>query len=505
MATIRLDLKPQLDCHVVVVGAGPAGAAASYHLASAGFKVILVDKEKFPRDKVCGDFVGPVAQNELSKLGITNLPAYKKTNLITRASVYLDGTELISRQVPRVKGLPRYGRVIPRVMLDKCLLDSARGAGAEVLEGFKAVSLEVEKDCVSLNVVGPSGTRNLRALLLVGADGSNSTIARLMRGHAPLSRDRIIAIRGYFEGVEGASNQADLHFNRESFPGYCWLFPTGKNKANVGVGIVLDTMPAGDRLAEILAQLIENDAALRERLRNAKIVGRIAGWPLTTYNPNQPLVDQRVMLIGDAAGLVNPLNGEGIQNALLSGRWASEVAASCMAKNDFSRDALSAYSGIVEKELRYGMSLAGFIVQLIRNRSLNSVWLRSLELIAARAQIDPDYADIVGGILMGTIPQNEATNMEIVRGTLEQAVLSTGLTTLQAIQDPSFLAKASLDAVQTSLEITRLASQNPSDFINWVINSAASAIDLAIASSRSASRHSETPEKRSTRQLHSPG
>lgn len=482
---------------MIVVGAGPAGATASYYLASAGFKVVLVDKQKFPRDKVCGDFVSPVAQNELSKLGITNLPAYKKTNLINRASVYLDGRELISREVPTVQGLPKHGRVIPRVKLDKWLLDSAKKGGAKVLEGFKAVSLETEKekDCVCLKVSGPSGTRNLRAPLLIGADGSNSTIARLMRGRAPLSSDRIIAIRGYFEGVEGPSNRADLHFNSESFPGYCWLFPTGKNKANVGVGVVLDTMPAGNRLGELLTRLIENDAALHKRLREAKMVGQIAGWPLTTYNPNQPLVDDRVMLVGDAAGLINPLNGEGIQYALLSGRWASEAAASCITKDDFSRDALSAYSDIVEKELRYGMSLAGLIVQLIRNRGLNPVWLRSLELMAARAQVDPGYADIAGGILMGSIPQSETTSMEIVRGTLEQAALSSGLTSLKTIEDPGSLVKAALDAVQTSLELTRQATQNPFGFINWAIDSAASAVNLAFAAS---ARYSETFEKRTT-------
>jgi len=490
---INFDLKPEFDSHVIVVGAGPAGATASYYLASAGFKVMLVDKQKFPREKVCGDFVGPVTQNELSKLGITKLPAYKKTNLINKASVYLDGRELVSRRVPNVPGLPRYGRVIPRMILDKWLLDSAVKGGAKVLEGFKAVSLETEKECISLEVEGPSGTRKLRARLLIGADGSNSTVARLVRGRTPSRRDRIIAIRGYYKDVEGPTNQADLHFNSESFPGYCWLFPTGKENANVGVGVLLDTMPAGNRLGELLTYLIENNAALHGRLHKAKRVGRIEGWPLTTYNPNEPLVDDRVMLVGDAAGLVNPLNGEGIQNAVLSGRWASHVAASCLAKNDLSKDALSAYSDVVEKELRYDMSLAGLIVQFIRNRSLNPIWLRSLELIAAHAKIDPNYADIVGGILMGATPQSEATSLEIVTGTLEQAALSIGLT---GTQNPSFLVKAALDAVQTSLEVTRQATQNPFDLINWVVNSAASAMDVLIASS---TRNLEAFEKRTAR------
>ena len=106
MIIITFDNKQKFDSDVIVVGAGPAGSAAAYNFASAGYDVILVDKQKFPRDKICGDFVSPVAQNELSNLGITNLTEFKSSNAISRASVYLDGNKLISRTVPKVQGLP---------------------------------------------------------------------------------------------------------------------------------------------------------------------------------------------------------------------------------------------------------------------------------------------------------------------------------------------------------------------------------------------------------------
>ncbi len=496
MIIIPFDNKEEFESDVIVVGAGPAGSAAAYYFASAGYDVTLVDKQKFPRDKVCGDFVSPVAQNELSKLGITNFPEFKSSNAISTASVYLDGNKLISRSVPKLQGLPRYGRVIPRIILDKMLLDSACKEGATFLEGLKAVSMKIKRKGVELKVEGPSGKRILEARLLIGADGSNSIIAKLVRGQSPSSADRIIAIRGYFEDVEGPANQADLHFNKESFPGYCWLFPTGKTQANVGVGMVLDTIPSGNRLKELFSNLIKNDQALYKRLRNAKLIGQIKGWPLTTYNANQPLVDNRVMLVGDAAGLVNPLNGEGIQYALLSGRWASEVAISSIIANDFSKEALSAYPHIVEKELCYGMSVASLIVQLIRNRIFNPFWLRSLEIMAERSRVDHSYADIVGGILMGTVPQSESTNLEVARGTIEQAMLSTGLTNLlETIQDPNAIAKATIETLQTSFEISLQAMQNPSAFFNWAIKSTTSAINLAIASSFN---YSENAEKTSS-------
>jgi geranylgeranyl reductase family protein len=469
---------------VLVVGSGPAGSAAAHYLAIAGYDVILIDSCKFPRDKICGDFVSPVAQNELAQLGITRTLEFKSANQITKAAVYLDDNKIVSRVVPKVQGLPRYGRVVPRFVLDKLLLDSACRKGAVFLESLRAVGMRVKHRSVELDVEGPEGKRTMRARLLIGADGSNSTIARIVRGQPPSSADRIIAIRGYFKDVEGPSNQADLHFNKESFPGYCWLFPTGKKEANVGVGVVLDTIPSGNRLKELLNHLISNNAELSKRLKNAKLLGQIGGWPLTTYNPNQLLVDNRVMLVGDAAGLVNPLNGEGIQYALLSGRWASEVAISSLIANDLSKEALSAYQDNVERELRYGMSIAGLIVQLIRNRSFNPIWLRSLELMAARSRVDSSYADIVGGILMGTVPQSEATNLEVARGTIEQAVLSTGLNSwLELVQDPNAVVKSTLEVIQTGFAVAVQASQNPSALFDWAIKSVASAINVAVASS----------------------
>jgi geranylgeranyl reductase family protein len=478
---------------VLVVGAGPAGSASAHYLALAGFNVILLDRCKFPRDKICGDFVSPVAQNELTKLGVTRALEFKSANKITKASVYLDSNKLVSRVVPKVQGLPRFGRVVPRLVLDKLLLDSACGEGAIFLESQRALGMRVKRGSVELDIEGPDGKRTLKARLLIGADGSNSTIARIVRGQPPSSADRIIAIRGYFKDVEGASNQADLHFNKDSFPGYSWLFPTGKNQANVGVGVVLDTIPSGNSLKELLKHLISNDAALSKRLKNAKLVGNIGGWPLTTYNPNQPLVDNRVMLVGDAAGLVNPLNGEGIQYALLSGRWASEVAISSLIADDLSKEALGAYQDIVEGELRYGMSIAGLIVQLIRNRCFNPIWLRSLELMSARSRVDSSYADIVGGILMGTVPQSEATNLEVVRGTIEQAMLSMGLNSwLEMSQDPNALAKSALDAIQTGFTVATQVAQNPSAIFDWAIKSVNSAINVAIASSS----YTEAPRKR---------
>lgn len=479
MVCIRIE--PQIDSDVIIVGAGPAGATAATYIARAGLKVILVERQKFPRDKVCGDFLGPAALVELKMLGITDLPQYRRTNIIRRAALYLDGKQLISSSIPDVEGLPPYGRVIPRMKLDEWIFDAAREAGAYTLDGFYSIRFETHNDSITVIVEGPNGVRNLRTRLLIGADGSSSIISSLLRNQPSPSTARIIAVRAYFEDVDGPPEQAELYFTSESFPGYCWLFPTSWNSANVGVGMVSNTIPRMTvHLRELLVQIIEKDAALRRRLHQARMVGKIVSWPLMTYNPRLPIVSDRIMLVGDAAGLINPLNGEGIQYALLSGRWAAGIAVSCAAQNDFSQVALSTYSARIEKMLRCNMALSSLIVQFIRNRTLNPIWLYALKIIVARAQIDPDYAQITGGILAGVAPAIDALSFKTISGTLEQAAISTGFRSIiHILRGPRHLTKVGMDSAHAGFEMAYHTMQHPVDLLKWSAGLATSVAELA--------------------------
>src|SRR5215472_1036888 len=198
------------DCDALVVGGGPAGAAAAARLASRGFTTIVVDRATFPRDKVCGDFVGPAALAELADLGVTGTEAFGATNTIGECAVHFDGDQLGVLAIPQVDGLPAYGRVIPRRQLDAWVLDAARHAGATVLDGRKVTAIEQAPDAVTVHGHSAAGPWQLRTRLLVGADGSNSITARALRGTAPLRQDRILAVRAYFDDVSGPADQADL-------------------------------------------------------------------------------------------------------------------------------------------------------------------------------------------------------------------------------------------------------------------------------------------------------
>jgi len=413
------------DCDAVVVGGGPAGAAAAARLATEGFTTVLVDRAIFPRDKVCGDFVGPAALSELADLGVTGTEGFSATNAIGDCALHVDGDQLGVLAIPQVGGLPAYGRVIPRLQLDAWILDAAQRAGATVLHGRKATTIEQAPDAVTVHGHSAAGPWHLRTRLLVGADGSNSIIARALRGTVPPRQDRILAVRAYFDDVGGPADQADICLRSDSFPGYFWLFPAGGGQANVGVGMLVSTYPQTSRnLRELLLRLIAADAAMRHRLGGARMDGKVLGCPLTTYNPRLPLVGERVMLVGDAAGLINPLNGEGIQYALHSARWAADVASGSLSSDRLDTASLHRYQQHVQHSLGQDMAFSRLVVQLIRNRHLNPVWLRAPGIIASRAKTDPDYAYRVGCVVTGLVPADGRLGLGLAAKTAGQAMIS---------------------------------------------------------------------------------
>jgi menaquinone-9 beta-reductase len=453
------------DCDVVIVGGGPAGAAAAARLAARGFLTVLVDRASFPRDKVCGDFVGPMALAELADLGVAQIDAFGATSTMANLALHVDADEPAVLRVPQVDGIPGYGRVIPRLQLDAWIVDAARQAGATVLDGRKAEVVQQEPDAITVRGRSAAGPWQLRTRLLLGADGSNSMVARTLRGGVPPSLDRIMAVRAYFDDVEGPASQGDIWIRGDTFPGYHWLFPTGGRSANLGVGMVASTYPqTGRNLREMLLRLTAEDASLRFRLRGARMRGKVLGHPLTTYNPRLPLIGDRIMLLGDAAGLINPLNGEGIQYALHSARWAADIATDCLASNRLDAASLEGYQQCVQRSLRADLALSRLIVQLIRNRNLNHVWLEALRSIAARAQTNPDYAHHLGCVLTGLTPDVSAVGTGAAAGIFGQALVSplagASWRRLRGRRQPARLAPDGFGAVAGR-------STTPSEFRDW--------------------------------------
>ncbi|HEX3841477.1 MAG TPA: geranylgeranyl reductase family protein [Acidimicrobiales bacterium] len=305
---------------VVVAGAGPGGSVAAFELARNGARVALVDKAHFPRDKACGDLVGPRGVGLLGDLGI-----------VPEGTVSLGDMEVIGPSggrilLPAVPGLtyPGCAWALPRKAFDLVVYEAAMKAGAEAITA-RVAAVEVDGDGGGVVMELDNGHR-LRAGSLIGADGATSTVAGAV---GMVRADRVqwgFAVRTYLE-VE-VELPVIVLFDEEpgvGFPGYGWIFPGADGMANAGVGVGTGSdRRAGARATRYLDTFLGHLQGLGLLPEGAVAGPRLGGWLKMGMLGTSP-VSGPVLLVGDAAGLVNPLQGEGIAQAMLSGQAAASA------------------------------------------------------------------------------------------------------------------------------------------------------------------------------------
>ncbi|GIJ25967.1 geranylgeranyl hydrogenase BchP [Micromonospora qiuiae] len=289
---------------VVVVGAGPAGAAAALAARRAGAEVLLLDRADFPRDKACGDGIAAHALDVLAELGVADAVAGHPPVPALRLIAPRGGA------VARV--LPRPAYTVPRKVFDARLVAAAVDAGA-LLRRRTVRRVETRPDRVVLD-------GEISARVLVGADGAGSVVRRALGQRANPDRHLALAIRGYAPAPPGPPVQL-IVTSAARWPAYAWSFPIGDGRANVGYGEVL----RGEALSR--EHLLDRLAALLPGTGSARVTGlRAHHLPLSTF---RPLPGRgRVLLAGDALSLINPFTGEGIFYALRSGALAGVAATS---------------------------------------------------------------------------------------------------------------------------------------------------------------------------------
>jgi len=308
---------------LVVVGAGPAGCAAAIAAAKSGVAVTLLDKAGFPRAKVCGDALTPRAVAALASLGVA-VPA--QAHLVRGLMVYGLGADTSRFDWPATSGLPDVGYTCPRADLDAALLDAAIAAGASVHLGQAVTGLRLEG--VRAGGVVTADGAEWRAPVVVDASGASSRLGDAIGLPRVRSRPMGVAVRGY---MRGAGDDQWLHSwlaiantHGVSLPGYGWVFPMGGGLFNVGIG-QLSTSPSF-RTTNYRQLLLDWVAGLPVEwgLEGASAIG---GAALPMGIDRAALYRRGLLLAGDAAGLVNPFNGEGVSYALQSGLAAGRAAA----------------------------------------------------------------------------------------------------------------------------------------------------------------------------------
>ena len=372
---------------VVVVGAGPAGSLAARHLALAGVRVLLLERATFPRDKPCGDGVSYAGLEVLARNGLGEWAAGFTAPEVLR--VVAPNGEYVEVRPPALAPGECYGRTIPRRLLDARLAQSAVEAGARLQEGVRV--RRVEREAAGLQVVADGLT--VSAPLVILADGSLATVTR--RLGLPAGETEMVAVRQYLAGDEAPAGLLELHFQRAIVPGYTWIFPLGDGRVNIGSGaFTAQTRAGGLNLREVLSRFIADQQAAAGRLARPRPLGPPRGHPLRArLGRARPYAD-RLLVAGDAAGLVNPLTGEGITPAMESGEIAARHAVAALKSGAFSASALAAYGRELRRRFLPDQRAARFLRLCLSSPGL-------LDRMVRRMQRDSDTALEIGSVIIG--------------------------------------------------------------------------------------------------------
>jgi menaquinone-9 beta-reductase len=343
------------DADVIVVGAGPSGSTAAYYLAQAGLNVLLIEKSRFPRDKVCGDGLTPRAVKSLVAMGVD---VSEEAGWLRNKGLRVIGGGLrLELDWPELSSWPGYGLVRTRASLDEQLARRAQAAGAKLLEGTTVTGPVLDADG---RIVGVETTAEIeekskarsrsdnaeqrhaapgatyRARVVVAADGNSSRLSVAMGLRKRDDRPMGVAVRTYYTSPRHKDDYLeswlDLWDGDRLLPGYGWIFGMGDGTSNVGLGLLNTSDAFGktdyrDLLKRWLKSMPEEWGYVEEN-RTEPVRG--AALPMG-FN-RTPHYHKGLLLAGDAAGMVNPFNGEGIAYAMESGQLLARVVAQALAR-----------------------------------------------------------------------------------------------------------------------------------------------------------------------------
>ncbi len=334
---------------VIICGAGPAGTTCALGLFNAGLNVALIDKQTFPREKVCGDAYGGYTHkilNTISTKFSIKLLAFNKGVIIKNA--------LFTSPKGREYNLPLIGNFtsVPRYAFDDFLLTMVKEeTNTTVLENTSVQSVIVQTDKVT--AILQDGNK-ITAKIIVGCDGAHSVVQSALTYTRKTLTQTYPGIRAYYKNVQGLqNNRIEIYFLSSIPKGYLWIFPSTNGCANVGIGADKKMLAKKNiNLRKEFHQLMENSPQFKQRFANAELVGEEKGWtiPIGYFNSKLSVSGNRVLLCGDAAAMVEPATGEGIGPAMSTGRFAAWQIKKCFATNDFSGRFMKKYDAQLRKK-----------------------------------------------------------------------------------------------------------------------------------------------------------
>ncbi|MBT3233370.1 MAG: NAD(P)/FAD-dependent oxidoreductase [Calditrichaeota bacterium] len=337
---------------VIIIGGGPSGSSAAIRLSRQGHSVLVVDQHSFPRAKTCGDFYTPSVISLIEEIGLIDSFEESNPHKINNFRVrILDSSVGFDLDIGSIN--PRfYSFVQPRYDFDSQLLHHARVCGTQFMKATFRAPIIKDGKVIGVRVSNENQEIELFSKILIGADGSNSTVTSKLDRTRVKSRDKAIAIRGYLDEIEVTPGTIEVFISKDIFPGYGWIFPNGKKSANIGICFLLTN--SNNKIHNIKqsfysfinSPIIKSRIAKNYKLRDLKTATINLGM-----NRKIKRVFNGAILIGDAACLANPIHGGGICNGMTSGLIAAEEIDLALRSETCSISLLKGYESRIEKEL----------------------------------------------------------------------------------------------------------------------------------------------------------
>lgn len=391
------------DADVIIVGAGPAGASTGLFLADSGLKVVVVDKAKFPRDKICGDAISAYTVNRLKELNLESkldsIPKTKITKIVFSAP---NEKEIKLKFTPDGHENEIYGYVLRRIDFDYMMVTALRDK-VDFIEGIAAKDIVVKDSRVAGVVLDDDKSTTLYAKLVVGADGYKSLIARKMGVYESDPNHWLVAVRAYYKGVTGMDSAIEMHFDDSIVPGYFWIFPVEDGITNVGLGALKSHVQKNKiNLKKAMLNVLDRPL-FKNRFNGAENITPIVGWNLPIGSKQRKVHGNGYILVGDAAGLVDSFTGEGVGNSVAAGKIAAESIKEIITGEDFSEQATAIYAERLWKKLGPELALSTKLLRLAHHR-----WL--INYVINRASKSEYVRDWLSRVVAEIVPRDELVN-----------------------------------------------------------------------------------------------